>query len=586
MFDYRQYKRGYFMPPVECNDWVKKEYIDKAPVWCSVDLRDGNQALVEPMSLDEKLEFFNKLIKVGFKEIEIGFPAASETEYELCRTLIEKNMIPDDVTIQVLTQARPHIIKKTFEAVKGAPRAIVHVYNSTSLAQREQVFRKSKEEIKQIAIEGAKLLKELAEADGGNFLFEYSPESFTGTEPEYALEVCNAVIDENILVHNLEILKYVEDKTGCKILLAQKAFSAFYEYPLIGRYISGTTASGLYEARLGREEMNKENHVYAPAYKEKDIDELVKICDHIIFNSIGQLMRYKEKCIRSGISIGLRINPEISTQGDNAIYDPCAYGSRLGVTIDMLNKADEEVLNGVEGLHFHTLCEQNSDALAITLKAVEDKFGHIMKNMKWINMGGGHHITRKDYDIDTLIGCVNHIKSEYNVQVYLEPGEAVALNAGYLVTEVLDKVDNGIETLILDASAACHMPDVLEMPYTPPLRGAQIIKNIKEYKDVTAGKDIQENEDIRKHKDKKEYRENVYRLSSYTCLAGDIIGDYKFDSKINIGDRLVFEDMAIYSMVKNNTFNGIPLPAIAVMKDKEVRIIKEFGYEDFKWRLS
>ena len=195
MFDYRQYERGYFMPPVKCNDWVNKEYVDKAPIWCSVDLRDGNQALVEPMSLDEKLEFFQMLVEVGFKEIEIGFPAASETEYEFCRTLIEKNMIPDDVTIQVLTQARPHIIKKTFEAVKGAPRAIVHVYNSTSLAQREQVFKKSKEEVKQIAIEGAKLLKELAEADGGNFLFEYSPESFTGTEPEYALEVCNAVGD-------------------------------------------------------------------------------------------------------------------------------------------------------------------------------------------------------------------------------------------------------------------------------------------------------------------------------------------------------------------------------------------------------
>ena len=195
MFDYRQYERGYFMPPVKCNDWVNKEYVDKAPIWCSVDLRDGNQALVEPMSLDEKLEFFQMLVEVGFKEIEIGFPAASETEYEFCRTLIEKNMIPDDVTIQVLTQARPHIIKKTFEAVKGAPRAIVHVYNSTSLAQREQVFRKSKEEVKQIAIEGAKLLKELAEADGGNFLFEYSPESFTGTEPEDALEVCNAVVD-------------------------------------------------------------------------------------------------------------------------------------------------------------------------------------------------------------------------------------------------------------------------------------------------------------------------------------------------------------------------------------------------------
>ena len=195
MFDYRQYERGYFMPPVKCNDWVNKEYVDKAPIWCSVDLRDGNQALVEPMSLDEKLEFFQMLVEVGFKEIEIGFPAASETEYEFCRTLIEKNMIPDDVTIQVITQARPHIIKKTFEAVKGAPRAIVHVYNSTSLAQREQVFKKSKEEVKQIAIEGAKLLKELAEADGGNFLFEYSPESFTGTEPEYALEVCNAVVD-------------------------------------------------------------------------------------------------------------------------------------------------------------------------------------------------------------------------------------------------------------------------------------------------------------------------------------------------------------------------------------------------------
>ena len=195
MFDYRQYERGYFMPPVKCNDWVNKEYVDKAPIWCSVDLRDGNQALVEPMSLDEKLEFFKMLVEVGFKEIEIGFPAASETEYEFCRTLIEKNMIPDDVTIQVLTQARPHIIKKTFEAVKGAPRAIVHVYNSTSLAQREQVFKKSKEEVKQIAIDGAKLLKELAEADGGNFLFEYSPESFTGTEPEYALEVCNAVVD-------------------------------------------------------------------------------------------------------------------------------------------------------------------------------------------------------------------------------------------------------------------------------------------------------------------------------------------------------------------------------------------------------
>ena len=395
------------------------------------------------------------------------------------------------------------------------------------------------------------------------------------------------IIDENILVHNLEILKYVEDKTGCKILLAQKAFSAFYEYPLIGRYISGTTASGLYEARLGREEMNKENHVYAPAYKEKDIDELVKICDHIIFNSIGQLMRYKEKCIRSGISIGLRINPEISTQGDNAIYDPCAYGSRLGVTIDMLNKADEEVLNGVEGLHFHTLCEQNSDALAITLKAVEDKFGHIMKNMKWINMGGGHHITREDYDIETLEKCISHVKKKYDVQVYVEPGEAVALNAGYLVATVLDKVENGITTLILDASAACHMPDVLEMPYTPPLRdGLKILDMEDEYgidKDIEIDFDMDVKEGIWKPAKNGRYR---YRLSSYTCLAGDIIGDYQFGREINVGDRLVFEDMAIYSMVKNNTFNGIPLPDIVIMdSDGECKVWKHFGYEDFKGRL-
>ena len=195
MFDYRQYKRGYFMPPVPCNDWVNKDYIDKAPLWCSVDLRDGNQALIEPMNLEEKLEFFKMLVKIGFKQIEVGFPAASETEYTFLRTLIENDMIPQDVTVQVLTQAREHIIKKTFEAVKGAPNAIVHVYNSTSVAQREQVFRKSKEEIKQIAIDGAKLLKELAASEEGNFSFEYSPESFTGTEPEYALEVCNAVID-------------------------------------------------------------------------------------------------------------------------------------------------------------------------------------------------------------------------------------------------------------------------------------------------------------------------------------------------------------------------------------------------------
>ena len=372
------------------------------------------------------------------------------------------------------------------------------------------------------------------------------------------------VIDEKMLIHNLEILHKVEEDTGCHILLAQKAFSAYAEYPLIGKYISGTTASGIYEARLGAECMGKENHVFAPAFTDEDMDELVNICDHVVFNSVSQLKKHKARCIAAGVSFGLRVNPEFSTQGDHAIYDPCAPGSRLGVTLKNLKaalKEEPDVLSGMEGIHFHTLCEQNSDDLEATLKAVEEKFGFLMKDMKWVNFGGGHHITREDYDIETLEKCISHVKKKYDVQVYVEPGEAVALNAGYLVTTVLDKVENGITTLILDASAACHMPDVLEMPYTPPLRDGLKISDI----------------------DGGEFR---YRLSSYTCLAGDIIGDYQFSREINVGDRLVFEDMAIYSMVKNNTFNGIPLPDIVIMdSDGECKVWKHFGYEDFKGRL-
>lgn len=372
------------------------------------------------------------------------------------------------------------------------------------------------------------------------------------------------VIDEKMLIHNLEILHKVEEDTGCHILLAQKAFSAYAEYPLIGKYISGTTASGIYEARLGAECMGKENHVFAPAFTDEDMDELVNICDHVVFNSVSQLKKHKARCIKSGVSFGLRVNPEFSTQGDHAIYDPCAPGSRLGVTLKNLKAALEEepdVLSGMEGIHFHTLCEQNSDDLEATLKAVEEKFGFLMKDMKWVNFGGGHHITREDYDIETLEKCISHVQKKYDVQVYVEPGEAVALNAGYLVTTVLDKVENGITTLILDASAACHMPDVLEMPYTPPIRDGLKIS------DIDGGK----------------FR---YRLSSYTCLAGDIIGDYQFSREINVGDRLVFEDMAIYSMVKNNTFNGIPLPDIVIMdSDGECKVWKHFSYEDFKGRL-
>ena len=274
------------------------------------------------------------------------------------------------------------------------------------------------------------------------------------------------VIDEGKLIKNLEILQDVEKDTGCKILLAQKAFSCYYEYPLIKKYISGTTSSGLYEARLGKEEMNKENHVYAPAFKEEDIKEIVKICDHISFNSFSQYEKYKSIC--SKVSVGIRINPECSTQEEgHAIYDPCAEGSRLGVT---LSNFREDLLDGIEGLHFHTLCEQNSDDLEKTLKVVEEKFGKYLYKMKWLNIGGGHHITREDYDVDLLKKLIKNIQEKYNLQVYIEPGEAIALNAGYLVTEVLDIVHNGMDILILDASAACHMPDVLEMPYRPPLK--------------------------------------------------------------------------------------------------------------------
>ena len=368
------------------------------------------------------------------------------------------------------------------------------------------------------------------------------------------------VIDEKKLRENLEILAGVQQRTGCKILLAQKAFSCFHEYPLIGKYLKGTTASGLFEARLGREEMNLENHVFSPAYREEEMHEIAGLCDHIVFNSFGQLEKYAPRL--KGKSIGLRINPECSTQEDHAIYDPCAPGSRLGVTAKKFRENAErspQLLEALDGLHFHTLCEQNSDDLERTLAAVEEKFGQWLPRMKWLNMGGGHHITRADYDIDRLERCIRRMQERYGVEVYLEPGEAVALNAGYLATQVLDVVENGIQTLILDASAACHMPDVLEMPYRPPLRDS--------------GKPGE--------------KPWTYRLSSYTCLAGDIIGDYSFDREIQAGDRLYFEDMAIYSMVKNNTFNGIGLPDIAVMDENgDCRVIRSFGYEDFKERLS
>ena len=363
------------------------------------------------------------------------------------------------------------------------------------------------------------------------------------------------LVDEKRLVHNLEILKDLQEKAGCRVLLAQKAFSMYHTYPLIRKYLAGTTASGLYEARLGHEEFGGETHVFSPAYREDEFDEILQYADHIVFNSPAQLRKYGEKAKKAGKQMGLRINPQCSTQEGHAIYDPCSPGSRLGTTKENF---DEGLLPLLDGLHFHTLCEQDSDDLEKTAKAFEQQFGKYLNQMKWVNFGGGHHITRDGYDIERLIRVIRHFKEIYEAEVYLEPGEAVVLNAGFLVTRVLETMENSMKIAILDASAACHMPDVLEMPYRPPLRDSG-------------------------EPGEKAY---TYRLGGPTCLAGDIIGDYSFDEPLEEGSILVFEDMALYTMVKTNTFNGMKLPDI-VYRDGEgkMNIVKQFGYEDFKSRL-
>lgn len=364
------------------------------------------------------------------------------------------------------------------------------------------------------------------------------------------------LIDEKKLVHNLEILKSVSSSTGCRILLAQKAFSMFAAYPLLRKYLDGTTASGLYEARLGHEEFGGETHVYSPAYREEDMEPLLQYADDIVFNSPRQVKKYGARVKAAGKGLGLRVNPECSTQEGHAIYDPCAPGSRLGTTLEQF---DESIVYMLDGLHFHTLCEQDSDALEVTAAAFEEKFGKYLYWMKWLNFGGGHHITRPDYDTGRLERIIRHFQDKYRLQVYLEPGEAVVLNAGYLVCSVLEVVKNHMDIAILDTSAACHMPDVLEMPYRPPLEGSGL-PGEKAY---------------------------TCRLAGPTCLAGDVIGDYSFDEPLKEGRRLVFEDMALYTMVKTNTFNGMPLPSI-VYRDSQgrCRVVREFGYEDFKGRLS
>lgn len=373
---------------------------------------------------------------------------------------------------------------------------------------------------------------------------------------ETAVKTPYFLVDEERLVKNLELLKEIQEETGCRILLAQKAFSGFFAYPLMRRYLAGTTASGLCEARLGKEEFGGETHVFSPAYREDEFEELLSYADHFVFNSPAQLRRYGEKAKQAGKSVGLRVNPECSTQEGHAIYDPCAPGSRLGTVKEQF---DEELLPLLDGLHFHTLCEQNSDDLETTSQAFEEKFGRYLGQMKWVNFGGGHHITREDYDVERLKKIIRHFREQYDVEVYLEPGEAVVLNAGFLMSSVLETMKNGMDIAILDTSAACHMPDVLEMPYRPPVLSSGM-PGEKEY---------------------------TYRLAGPTCLAGDVIGDYSFDHPLAEGEQVVFGDMALYTMVKTNTFNGMILPSIVWRnRDGEEILIKEFGYEDFKGRLG
>ncbi len=371
------------------------------------------------------------------------------------------------------------------------------------------------------------------------------------------------VIDEGLLEKNLEILKKVKGQSGAKILLALKAYSAFSTFPLIKKYLDGTCASSVFEARLGHEEFGKEVVVTGPAYTDESMKELVKYSTSIVFNSFNQLKKYKKIALQNKIKCGIRINPEYS-EAPVPLYNPCGPCSRLGVTI---KNFDEKSLDGVSGLHFHALCEQGADALERVLKITEQKFGKYFGKMKWVNFGGGHHITKEGYDIDLLCSLIKNFKKKYGVEVYLEPGEAVALNAGFLVASVVDIVNNGVDIAILDTSAETHMPDVLAMPYTPEIVGAKIAS------DCTTT-------------DKKKFP-HIYRLGGLTCLAGDIIGDYAFPQKLSVCDKLVFTDMAHYTMVMTKTFNGINLPSISIRrKNGKIKVVKEFGYEDFKERLS
>ncbi len=365
------------------------------------------------------------------------------------------------------------------------------------------------------------------------------------------------LLEEKLLKKNLEQLQEIKSKTGAKILLALKGYALWKSFPLIKPYLDGCCASGLHEAKLAHETFSKEVHTYSPAFKEEELEEIAQISHHLVFNSPAQFRRFsmQAKDINPDLSLGLRVNPEYSAS-PKEIYNPCGLNSRLGTT---QANFDESILDQCDGLHFHALCEQDSDALENVLKNFEEKFAAYIPQMKWINFGGGHHITRKGYDIEKLITLINNFKEKYGVEVYLEPGEAVGWETGTLITTVLDIIHNGMDIAILDTSAEAHMPDTIIMPYRAEVRGAG-----------EGGK-----------------KAHTYRLAGNTCLAGDIMGDYSFDEALNIGDKIIFEDQMHYTMVKATTFNGIKLPGIAIERlNGDIEVIREFGYEDFKERLS
>jgi len=373
------------------------------------------------------------------------------------------------------------------------------------------------------------------------------------------LETPCYVVSENRLIENLEILEQVQKTTGVKILMALKSFSMFSVFPLIRKYLAGSEASSVNEARLGATEFGGEMHTFSPSYTEKNIQDYIKHSDHLVFNSFSQWSRFRETILRSDkhISCGIRVNPE-HPETENPLYDPSGPNSHFGVTI---KNFEPENLGGIDGLHFHNLCELGADALERTLNVFEEKFGKYLPRMKWVNFGGGHHITRRDYDVELLCSIISDFKKRHpHLEVYLEPGEAIALNAGVLVATVVDILKNKTNIAVLDVSATTHIPDVLEMPYLPTIIGA---------------------------KPTSENSRNTYKLVGPTCLTGDIIGDYSFKEPLFVGKKLVFLNMAIYTMVKNNTFNGVDLPAIALMDSEgKIKTIRQFGYEDFKGRLS